>query len=42
MEKLQSVQQFFAKEIQNVLDNHSAMGKDIEDLKVNYQTTSQQ
>ena len=39
-ENLRCVQQFFNQEIQSIQGIQSTMGKDIEDLKVNYQTTS--
>ena len=41
-ERLHSVQRVFGQEIQNLLEIQSTMGKDIEELKVNYQVTSQQ
>ncbi len=39
-ENLRCVQQFFNREIQSIQGIQSTIGKDIEDLKVNYQTTS--
>ena len=49
MRSLESVQQFFKKEIQSLQEIQSVMGKDIEELKVEqeylstkYDTTSQQ